>query len=142
MRPDKRLLFAAMLVAVPCPSFFLFCNGLLSVSALGLGVAQFVGVAMRDPVALGFAIGFLLYAAAYGLCLYWLAGWLARRLSSYRVLTARRAWGLLIVALFVLTILPVYSFDCMDGASIRWCNWYELHVGWFAAGAACGDFHR
>jgi hypothetical protein len=87
---DKRVLFAAMLVTVPCPAIFLFCNGLLSVSALGLGLVSFTAIAFRDPVALVFAIAAVLYGAVYGLSLYWLAGLLSRRLASFRVLGLAR----------------------------------------------------
>src|SRR5258706_6894087 len=119
--------FVAMLVMVPCPSFFLFCYGLLPVSGLGLGLVKFVSVALRDPVALVFAIAALLHVAVYVVCLYWLAGVLSRQRFSPRMLTGRHAKWQLLAALLVLAALPVYSFDCMDGASSRWCNWYELH---------------
>jgi len=137
----RHLLLVAMLATVPCPSVFLFCNGLMPVSALGLGLVKFVAVALRDPIALVFAIVAMLYGVVYGTCLYWLAGFLSRKLPSYRILTGWRARGLLMAALLILAILPVYSFDCMDGRSSRWCNWYELHAGWFGAAEACGDFH-
>src|SRR6266487_3549225 len=52
----RHSLFVAMLATVPCPPIFLFCNGLLPVSGLGLGFVKFVAVASRDPVALVFAI--------------------------------------------------------------------------------------
>lgn len=137
----RRWLFVAMLVTVPCPSVLLFCNGLLPVSGLALGLVSFVVVASRDALALIFAIVTLVYGVIYGACLYWLAGLLARRLASYRVLAGGRATGILLAALLVLAVLPMYSFDCMDGASSRWCNWYELHAGWFGVAEACGDFH-
>jgi len=140
-KQDRYVLFVAMLATVPCPSVFLFCNGLLPVSALGLGLAKFLSVALKDPVALVFAVATILYGVAYGACLYWLGGLLSRRLSGYRMPMGWRASRLFVAALLVLAALPVYSFDCMDGASSRWCNWYELHVGWFGAAEACGDFH-
>jgi hypothetical protein len=139
-RPGRRSLFVVMLVTVPCPSVFLFCNGLLPVSAQGLGLAKFVSEAFRDPPALVFAIAALLYVVVYGACFNWLAGFLSRRLSD-RILIGWPASRLFMASLLVLAVLPVYSFDCMDGASSRWCNWYELHVGWFGAAEACGDFH-
>ena len=134
-------LFVAMLVTVPCPSIFLFCNGLLPVSGLGLGFVKFVAVALRDPVALVFAIVALLHGVVYVACLYWLAGVLSRQRSSPRMLTGRHARWQLLTALLVLAALPVYTFDCMDGASSQWCNWYELHIGWFGVARTCGDFH-
>jgi hypothetical protein len=139
-KPGRRSLFIAMLLTVPCPSFFLFCMGLMPVSAQGLGLAKFASEAVRDPPALVFAIAALFYVVVYGACLNWLAGFLSRRLSD-RILIGWRASRLLMAALLVLAVLPVYSFDCMDGASSRWCNWYELHVGWFGGAEACGDFH-
>ena len=134
-------MFVAMLATVPCPSVFLFCNGLLPVSGLGLALVKFALVAVRDPPALVFAIVAMLHGVVYGACLYWLAGVLSRRLSSFRTLAGPRASWQLVAVLLVLAVLPVYSFDCMDGASSRWCNWYELHVGWFGGAKACGDFH-
>ncbi len=130
----------AMLAAVPCPSVFLLCNGLLPVSGLGLVFVNFAAVGLRDSLALIFAVVALVHAAAYGAGLYWLSGFLARRLSD-RLLAGWRGSRLLIAALLVLAVLPVYSFDCMDGASSRWCNWFQLHAGWFRLTEACGDFH-
>lgn len=142
LRPNgRRSLFVAMLVTVPCPSVLLFCNGLLPVSGLALGLVKFVAVALRDPIALVFAIVIMVCGVVYSACLYWLAGLLSRRLSSSESLVGWRATGIVLAALLVLAVLPVYSFDCMDGASLQWCNWYELHVGWFGVGEACGDFH-
>ena len=137
----RHSLFVAMLATVPCPSFFLFCYGLLPVSGLGLAFVKFVSVALRDPVALVFAIVALLHGVVYVVCLYWLAGVLSRQRSSPRLLAGRHARWQLLAALVVLAALPVYSFDCMDGASSQWCNWYDLHVGWFGAARTCGDFH-
>ena len=138
----RHLLFVAMLVTVPCPSVFLFCNGLLPVSGLSLGLVSFAAVALRDSIALVFAIVAMLYGIVYGAGLYWLAGFLSRHLFVSRVRNGWRARGLVMAALLIPVILPLYSFDCMDGASSRWCNWYELHAGWFGAAEACGDFHR
>ena len=138
--PGRRSLFVAMLVTVPCPSVFLFCNGLLPVTGLGLGFLSFAAVALRDSLALIFAVVALVYGVGYGVFLYWLAGFLLRR-SSSRIPAGWGAWALVLAAFLVLTALPVYSFDCMDGRSARWCNWYELHAGWFGITESCGDFH-
>jgi hypothetical protein len=62
----RHALFVAMLVTVPCPTIFLFCNGLLPVSGLALGFVKFVAVALRDPIARIFAIGTLMYGVVYG----------------------------------------------------------------------------
>ena len=40
----RRSLFVVMLVTVPCPAVFLFCNGLLPVSALVLELVNFISV--------------------------------------------------------------------------------------------------
>lgn len=133
-------LFVVMLVTISCPSVFLLGNGLLPVSALGLGLTTFVSDALRDSMALVFAIIAALYVVVYAVCLNWLAGSLSQRLFSYRVLGGSRATGLLMAGLLFLAALPVYCFDCMDGAPLRWCNAYELHAGWFSAAEVCGDF--
>ncbi len=84
----------------------------------------------------------MVYAVVNGACLYWLLGFLSRRLSSDRFQPAARARRVLIVALLILALLPVYSFDHMDGRSLRWCNWYELHLGFFSLVEPCGDFKK
>jgi hypothetical protein len=101
---------------------------------------NFAAVGVRDSLSLIFAAVALLHAAVYGAALYWLSGFLARRLSDH-VLAGWRGSRLLMAALLVLAVLPVYSFDCMDGASSRWCNWFQLHAGWFRLTEPCGDFH-
>lgn len=138
----RRSLFVAMLVTVPCPMIVLLGWGLLPVSALVLPFVNLVLAGARNPLALIGALAVVVYAVANGAFLYWLAGVLSRRLSSDRVRPAGRARRLAIAALVVLALLPVYSFDHMDGASLRWCNWYELHLGFFRAVEPCGDFHR
>jgi hypothetical protein len=67
---------------------------------------------------------------------FFLAGWLRFECWDWP------GRALLLAVPLILTILPVYSFDCMDGASSRWCNWYELHGGWFGVTETCGDFRR
>jgi len=136
-----RLLFVAMLATFPCPSFFVFCGGLLPATALGLEFVNFAAIAWRDPAALVFVVAALLNLAVFGVGLYWLARFLSHQLSSRGMLGDRRAWIALMAIFLILAVLPVYSFDCMDGAPLQWCNWYDLHLGWFRRGAACGDFH-
>lgn len=139
--PDRLWLFVPMLATVPCPSAFLLCNGLLSVSALSLVIVTFVAQGAKAPISLAFAAVGVLYAAAYTACLYWLAGFLSRKMAAHPILSAWHARELLIAALLFLAMVPVYSFDCMDGHPLRWCNGYELHVGWFGGAGTCGDFH-
>ena len=137
---DKRArnsLFVVMLATVPLPSVFLFCNGLLPVSALALTLLNFLAESGSLVLILAFVA--LLYVTIYGIFLYWLAGFLLRRLGA---LTSWPMAALPIGALLVLAILPVYTFDCMDGAPTHWCNWYELHGAWFGVTERCGDFRR
>jgi hypothetical protein len=136
------LLFATMLVTVPFPCLFLLCYGVLPVSGLGLTVLWFGTTALRDPVALIFVVPAFFYIVLYGACLHWLAGFLSRRLVLHPALAGRYPRQLLIAALLILAILPVYSFDCMDGRSLQWCNWYDLHVRSGGQGNVCGDFLR
>ena len=139
---DRRSLFVAMLLTFPCPIIVLLGWGLLPVSALALPFVNLLVAGVRNPLALIGVLVVVVYAAVNGAFLYWLAGVLSRRLSSDRFQPAARARRLTIVAIVVLALLPVYSFDHMDGASLRWCNWYELHLGFFRAVEPCGDFHR
>lgn len=136
----SRLLFATMLVTVPFPCLFLLCYGVLPVSGLGLTVLWFGTTA--DPVALIFVVPALFYIVLYGAFLRWLAGFVSRRVVLHPALAGRYPRQLLIAALLILAILPVYSFDCMDGRSLQWCNWYDLHFRSGGQGDVCGDFLR
>ena len=139
---DRRSLFVALVLTFPCPIIVLLGWGLLPVSALALPFVNLIAAGFTNPLALVGALVVVVYAVVNGALLYWLAGVLSRRLSSDRFQPAGRARRLTIAALVVLALLPVYSFDHMDGASLRWCNWYELHLGFFRAVEPCGDFHR
>jgi uncharacterized membrane-anchored protein len=138
----RRSLFVAMLLTFPCPIIVPLGFGLLPVSALALPFVSLVVAGFRHPFPLLGALVVMVYAAVNGACLYWLAGFLSRRLSLERSDPASRARALLIGALLILALLPVYSFDHMDGRSLRWCNWYELHLGFFRTVEPCGDFHK
>ncbi len=140
---DRRSLFVAMLLTFPCPIIVLLGFGLLPVSALALPFVSLVVAGVRNPFALLGALVVVVYIVVNGACLYWLAGFLSRRLSSERFQPAARARGDSSSRLWlILALLPVYSFDHMDGRSLRWCNWYELHLGFFRVVEPCGDFHK
>jgi uncharacterized membrane-anchored protein len=139
---DRRWLFVTMLLTFPCPIIVLLGFGLLPVSALALPFVSFVVAGFTNPFAFLGALLVVVYVVLNGACLYWLAGFLARRLSSERFQPEARARGLVIAALVILALLPVYSFDHMDGRSLRWCNWYELHLGFYRVVEPCGDFHK
>ena len=140
MSPNRRFWFLALLLLVPCPSFLMFCAGLLPVVALALLVVQFSEMTLRDPVAIFFAVGLLIHVVVYGAFLYWLAGLLSRRVSVSQLLKGWRTPMLAAVVLLIMFIAPIHAFDCMDGASERWCSWFELHAGWLGAVDSCGDF--
>ena len=139
---DRRWLFVAMLLTFPCPIIVPLGFGLLPVSALALPFVSLVVAGFGSPFAFLGALVAMVYVAVSGACLYWLTGFLSRRLSSERFQPAARARGLVIAALVILALLPVYSFDHMDGRSLRWCNWYELHLGFYRVAEPCGDFHK
>jgi hypothetical protein len=141
LKHPSPLLFATMLLTVPFPCFFLFCSGVLPVSGLGLTLLWF-GTTTGDPAALIFVVPALFYIVLYGAFLRWLAGFFSRRVVSHPALAGRYPRQLLIAALLVLAILPVYSFDCMDGRSLQWCNWYDLHFRSGGQASVCGDFLR
>jgi hypothetical protein len=140
LKHPSPLLFATMLLTVPFPCFFLFCYGVLPVSGLGLTLLWFGTTS--DPVGLIFVVPALFYIVLYGAFLRWLAGFFSRRVVSHPALAGRYPRQLLIAALLVLAILPVYSFDCMDGRSLQWCNWYDLHFRSGGQASVCGDFLR
>ena len=142
LKHPSPLLFATLLLTVPFPCFFLFCYGVLAVSGLGLTLLWFGETTSRDPVGLIFVVPALFYIVIYGAFLRWLAGFLSRRVVAHPALADRYPKQLLIAALLVLAILPVYSFDCMDGRSLQWCNWYDLHVRSGGKADVCGDFLR
>ena len=138
----RRSLFVVMLLTVPCPIIVLLGFGLLPVSALALPFVSLTVAAASNPFALLGVLIVTVYAVVSGVCLYWVAGFLDRRLSSDPSRPAARHRKLLMAALVGLALLPVYSFDHMDGRSLRWCNWYELHLGFFGIAEPCGDFHK
>ncbi len=140
MSPNRRFWFLALLLLVPCPSFLVYCAGVLPVVALALVVVQFAEIALRDPAAIFFAVGLLIHVVVYGAFLYWLAGLLSRRVSVSQLLKGWRAPMLAAVVLLIVFTAPIYTFGCMDGASERWCSWFELHAGWLGAVESCGDF--
>ena len=112
---------------------------MLPVVALALVVVQFAEIMLRDPAAIFFAVGLLIHVVVYGAFLYWLAGLLSRRVSVSHLLKGWRG-PMLAVVLLIVFIAPIYTFGCMDGASERWCSWFELHAGWLGAVDSCGDF--
>jgi hypothetical protein len=142
MSPNRRFWFLALLLLVPCPTFLVYCAGLLPVVALALEVVQFAEIMLRDPVAIFFAVGGLIHVVVYGALMYWLAGVLSRRVSVSQLLRGWRAPILAVTVLLMVFIAPIYSFGCMDGASERWCSWFELHAGWLGEVDSCGDFHQ
>ena len=139
MPHSRRFWFLAMLLVVPCPAFLIYCAGLLPVLALALEVVQLADVAVRDPVAIIFAAGLLLHVIVYAAVFYWVADVLSRRVSLSRFPNGQRGSVISVLAVLILVLVPMYTFDCMDGATARWCSWFELHTGWLS-GDSCGDF--
>ena len=90
---DRRSLFVAMLLTFPCPIIVLFGFGLLPVSALALPFVSLVVAGFTNPFAFLGALLVVVYVVVNGACLYWLAGFLARRLSSERFQPEARARG-------------------------------------------------
>jgi hypothetical protein len=142
MSPNRRFWFLALLLLVPCPTFMVYCAGLLPVVGLALVVVQWAEIMQRDPVAIIFVVGALIHVVVYAALFYWLAWVLSRRVSVSQLLKGWRAPMLAAVVLLIVFFAPIYLFGCMDGASERWCSWFELHAGWLEAGPSCGDFHQ
>jgi hypothetical protein len=142
MSPNRRFWFWALLLLVPCPCFLVYCAGLLPVVALALEVVQFAEIMARDPVGIFFVFGALIHMVVYAAFFYWLSGLLSRRVSVFQLLQGWRAPMLAAVVLLMVFTAPIYSFGCMDGASERWCSWFELHAGWLGEVDSCGDFHQ
>jgi hypothetical protein len=117
-------------LAAPCPVSILFCNGLLP-PAIVLGVIvttlarePYLGWVFAGPLALELAL------------LLWLLRWIAKRLVarlSERALTAT------VAAVLIAAMMPLYSWDCMDGHSLTRCSVPRMVLGMVAEGRQCGD---
>jgi len=142
----KNAILAGLIVACPCFVFLLFCSGLLPVGAMAVLAGRLV--ASRDPGALVLLVPLMLEAGIYVFVLNKLAHVVTRYLHPDRP----RASAVLLTLLagcLASTVLPVNTFDCMDGHGVRRCSALRMYFGWTlrrAPGtslyidAQCGDF--
>jgi hypothetical protein len=145
VRVTKNAILAAFIVAFPCFVFLLFCSGLLPVAAMAVLAGRFL--ASRDPAALVFLVPLILEAGIYVFVLNKLAHVVTRYVHRDR----RRTGAVLLVVLTgcLWTVLPVNTFDCMDGHGVKRCSALRMYFGWMRSRAAgtslyvdarCGDF--
>src|SRR5262245_43939895 len=105
-------------------------------------------LATRDLAALTLLVPLVLEAGVYVFVL----NRLAQAVARYAHRDARRAGAVLLLVLvgcLAWTVLPVNTFDCMDGHGVKRCSALRMYFGWMrgrAAGtslytdARCGDF--
>ncbi len=146
LRVTKNAILAGLIVAFPCFVFLLFCKGVLPVAAMAILSGRFL--ATRDLAALTLLVPLVLEAGVYVFIL----NRLARALARYAHRDARRAGAVLLVVLVAClawTVLPVNTFDCMDGHRVKRCSALRMYFGWMRGraagtslytGAQCGDF--
>ena len=117
-------------VATPCPVSMLFCNGLLppavvfGVIANNLAREPYLGWVVAAPLALEVAL------------LLWLLRWIAKRLVAR---LSGRALAVTAAGVLVVAMMPVYSWDCMDGHSLTWCSVPGMLRAAVTEGRQCGD---
>ena len=127
---DRRWLFVAMLLTFPCPIIVLAGFRPLACERPGPSVYEFGRGRVHEPLripgrpACRGVRGRQWRVPVIGLPAFSLVGSPRNDFSLQA-----RARGLLIAALLILALLPVYSFDHMDGRPLRRCNRYELHLG-------------
>ena len=125
-----RSVWALLIVTVPCPVTLLLCMGLLSPAALA---GLIVSTIIQEPK-MGLIVA-AIYAAQLALWTWGLL-WLARRLvarSSPRTIT------LIAAGLVVVSLTPIYFYDCMDGHGLKRCSIPGMVNGLVTDGNQCGD---
>jgi hypothetical protein len=68
--------------------------------------------------------------------LLWLLRWIAKRLVAR---LSGRALAATAAGVLVLAMMPVYSWDCMDGHSLTWCSVPGMLRAAVTEGRQCGD---
>jgi hypothetical protein len=146
VRATKNVILAGLVVALPCFVFLLFCSGFLPVAAMAVLAGRLVE--SGDPAALVLLIPLILEAGIYLFVLNKVAYVVARYVHRDR----RRPRAVLLSLLagcVAWTVLPVNTFDCMDGHGATRCSALRMYFGWMRSrapgtslyvDAQCGDF--
>lgn len=146
IKATKNAILAGFIVAVPCFVFLLFCSGFLPIGAMAVLAGRLM--ATRDPGALVLLVPLVLEAGVYVFALNKLAHVVTRYVHRDRR-RARAVLLTLLVGCLAWTVLPVNTFDCMDGHGVKRCSALRMYFGWMRARAAgtsryvdaqCGDF--
>jgi hypothetical protein len=117
-------------LATPCPVSILLCNGLLppvivlGVIAMSLAREPYVGWVVAGPLALELAL------------LLWLLRLIAKRLVAR---LSERALAAAVATVLVAAMMPLYSWDCMDGHGLTRCSVPGILLAAVAEGRQCGD---
>ena len=142
----KNTVLAALVATFPCVGFLVFCNGILPVGAMAVLVVRFLS--LRDPGALIFVIPLALESALY----LFLLNKLAHRLTRVIQRDPKRAMIFMCVFLAACatwSVVPINTFDCMDGHAGTRCSALRMYFGWLRetkpgtslySEAKCGDF--
>ena len=124
------LLWTVVLLTLPCPLFLVYCLAVVPPVAVLVLSANLIE--QEGPLGLAAAalmIGEVAIILVTGRLVVW---FLARRLPPQA-----RAIG--IAALVVLSLLPIYFLDCMDGQGLTRCSLPMIVRAGFTAGRQCGD---
>ena len=124
------LLWTVVLLTLPCPLFLVYCFAVVPpVAVLVLSANLIEQEAFLGLAAAALMIGEVAIILVAGRLVVW---FLARRLPP-----KARAIG--IAALVVLSLLPIYFFDCMDGQELTRCSFPMIVRAGLTAGRQCGD---
>ena len=142
----KNTVLAALVATFPCAGFLLFCSGILPVGAMAVLIVRFFS--LRDPSGLIFVVPLALESALY----LFLLNKLARGVTRIIQRDPQRAMIFIFVflaACAIWTVVPINTFDCMDGHAVTRCSALRMYFGWLRetkpgtslySEAKCGDF--
>jgi hypothetical protein len=117
------LLWTVVLLTLPCPLFLVYCFAVLPpVAVLVLSANLIEQEALLGLAAAALMIGEVAIILVAGRLVVW---FLARRLPPQ--------------ALVVLSLLPIYFLDCMDGQGLTRCSFPMIIRAGLTAGRQCGD---
>jgi hypothetical protein len=124
------LLWTVVLLTLPCPLFLVYCFAVVPpVAVLVLSANLIEQEALLGLAAAALMIGEVAIILVAGRLVVW---FLARRLPPHA-----RAIG--IAALVVLSLLPIYFLDCMDGHGLTRCSFPMIVRAGLTARRQCGD---
>jgi len=124
------LLWTVVLLTLPCPLFLVYCLAVVPpVAVLVLSANLIEQEGLLGLAAAALMIGEVAIILVAGRLVVW---FLARRLP-------RQARAIGIAALVVLSLLPIYFLDCMDGQGLTRCSLPMIVRAGFTAGRQCGD---